>query len=314
MAMSFSKLFALLDLLQSHAIVSAATLTERLEVDGRSLRRMIVQLQRMGIPVESRRGRYGGYRLRPGATLPPLMLKDDEALSVTLGLLVTQRMGLSAAEGTLVKLRRVVPARIQEYVYALQAAITFDLPQTWIASSLTTLLTLGLATYRNQQVHLWYTDHAGNRSDRPFDCYGILYYQGAWYAIGWCGLRQAMRVLRMERISAVQLSATTFAPPPNFDALTFALHHFAAIPDTWHIQVWLDDALEHLRSLVPPAFATLAEEGHGVLLQAYDRDLAHTARFLINLGCPFRVIDPPELRVALRELADAILRYAHDGA
>src|SRR5579872_2728885 len=91
-----ARLLTALELLQARSSVSATLLAERLEVNTRSVRRYVTMLQDMGIPIETVRGRYGGYRLRPGFKLPPLMLTEDEALAVTLGLLAAQQLGLAS--------------------------------------------------------------------------------------------------------------------------------------------------------------------------------------------------------------------------
>lgn len=316
MAISIARVFHLLDILQSRALISASELTARLEMDARSLRRAVAQLQQLGIPVESVRGRYGGYRLRPGATLPPLMLQADEALVLSLGLLIAQSMGLgtpgSVVADTMMKLRRVVPAPLQAQVYALQASVTLDMPPMVGAPSLATLLLLSQSAYHHQGAHIRYVDQRQAVTERDIDCYGIVFHQGTWYAVGWCWLRQDIRIFRLDRIMQARASSAQFTPPASFDCLAFVLQHFAAIPDTWHIQVELHDSLERLRTVVPPTFATLEIAPSGVLLQAYDNDLAHMARFLVTLGCPFRVRQPAALRAQLRQLAAAIHDYAEE--
>src|SRR5215467_1410948 len=92
-----TRLLTLLELLQSRPGRTAAQLAERLEVDARSVRRYVTMLQDMGMPIVAERGRYGGYRLLPGYKLPPLMLSNDEAIAVTLGLLAADRLGLAGA-------------------------------------------------------------------------------------------------------------------------------------------------------------------------------------------------------------------------
>src|SRR5690606_2874133 len=93
-----SRVLTVLELLQARPGISGAELAERLEVDRRTVRRYITTLQDLGVPVEGTRGRHGGYRLRPGYKLPPLMLTDDEALAVNLGLLLSRRLGLTIDE------------------------------------------------------------------------------------------------------------------------------------------------------------------------------------------------------------------------
>ncbi|MEZ4677778.1 MAG: HTH domain-containing protein [Caldilineaceae bacterium] len=117
------RLLTILELLQVHGAMRGVDLAARLEVDVRTIRRYITMLQDMAIPIEAERGRYGQYVLRPGYKLPPLMLNEDEALTITLGLLITRRLGLrgdaSSAEGALAKILRVLPPEINDSAQAL---------------------------------------------------------------------------------------------------------------------------------------------------------------------------------------------------
>ena len=106
-----TRVLTVLELLQSRSRLSGAELAERLEVDRRTVRRYVSSLQELGVPVESESGRYGGYRLRPGYKLPPMMFTEEEALALILGLLVSRRVGFgqspSAIEGALVSFPNV---------------------------------------------------------------------------------------------------------------------------------------------------------------------------------------------------------------
>jgi len=90
-----TRVLTVLELLQSHRQMSGPKLAERLEVDVRSVRRYILMLQELGIPIEGERGRYGNYRLRRGFKMPPLMFTEEEALALTLGLLAAKRVGIA---------------------------------------------------------------------------------------------------------------------------------------------------------------------------------------------------------------------------
>ena len=125
-----TRVLTVLELLQAHRQMSGPRLAERLEVDVRSVRRYITMLQDLGIPIEAERGRYGNYRLMRGFKLPPLMLTEDEALALTLGLLVAKRLGLTiaapAVEGALAKIDRVLPEALRERVQAVQETLVLD--------------------------------------------------------------------------------------------------------------------------------------------------------------------------------------------
>ncbi|HEY8602099.1 MAG TPA: HTH domain-containing protein [Thermomicrobiales bacterium] len=112
-----ARVLTALELLQIRTVIGGAELATRLEVDARTVRSYITMLRDMGIPIEARPGRHGGYQLRPGFRLPPLMLTNDEAIAITLGLLFSRRVGLSdaapATVGALVKIERVLPEALR---------------------------------------------------------------------------------------------------------------------------------------------------------------------------------------------------------
>src|SRR5436305_11186104 len=125
-----TRLLTILELLQSYKHMSGAEIARRLEVDGRTVRRYIVMLQDMGIPVEAERGPYGAYQLQRGYKLPPLMFNDAEAVALTLGLLAIREfhfpVDVAAVEGALAKTGRVMPERLYNQARGLQEAITFN--------------------------------------------------------------------------------------------------------------------------------------------------------------------------------------------
>lgn len=121
-----ARVLAVLELLQAHGRMTGAELARRLEVDVRTVRKYVETLQDLGIPVEATLGRYGGYRLRPGFRLPPLIFGEDEAVALTLSLLVARRAGLAAEvdfEAVLAKVERVLPAASRERVQAVEAVV-----------------------------------------------------------------------------------------------------------------------------------------------------------------------------------------------
>src|SRR5262245_49259089 len=124
-----TRVLTILELLQARGSLSGAELAERLEVDRRTVRRYITMLQDLGIPIEGARGAAGGYRLRPGFKLPPLMLCDDEALAILLCLMVARRRGIPAdphtIEGALAKIERVLPDGLRMRLQAVQSAVAF---------------------------------------------------------------------------------------------------------------------------------------------------------------------------------------------
>jgi predicted DNA-binding transcriptional regulator YafY len=311
-----TRLLAALEIMQARPSITAAELARRLAVEPRSVRRYVMMLQDLGIPVEAERGRYGGYRLLPGFKLPPLMLSDDEALAVTLGLLAAQGLGLGgtapAVDGALAKIERVLPLALRERVRALRETVALDVaPREGVRAPAGDWVPLfSAAAHNGQRVRMRYGRHEGEESARALDPYGLVYRAGRWYVVGYCHLRHAVRVFRLDRVLAAALMEERFKPPAGFDPLAYAVESFAAIPARWLVEVLLETTLERVRFAVPPDFATLEETPEGVVLRAYDDDLEHTARFLAGLGCRLHVRQPPELHVALRRLGEALVEMA----
>src|SRR5471032_783945 len=125
-----TRVLAVLELLQTHGRMSGADMAHRLAVDGRTLRRYIVMLEQLGIPIMSERGRYGGYALMPGFKLPPMMFSDEEALALSLGLLAARSLGLAATKPAIVsaqaKLERIMPDGLKQRVGAIDETVKLD--------------------------------------------------------------------------------------------------------------------------------------------------------------------------------------------
>jgi len=309
-----TRVLAVLELLQSHRALTGAALSERLEIDRRSVRRYIVMLQDMGIPIETQRGPHGGYRLRPGFKLPPLMFTEEEALALTLGLLAARRLGLisqaPAVEGALAKVERVLPQLLQERVQAVQDTLSLSFPPLRTPPSSGILLLLCTAAQQEKRVHLCYQDWQGGESERDVDTYGLVYRGGFWYSTGYCHLRQDLRVFRLDRIKQVEIQEEIFIRPVDFDCVEYVLRSLSQTPTTWQIEVLLETTLEEARSMMSPAMAMLESVPQGVMMTCSFGHLENMAHFLTGLECAFLVIQPPELRDALHKLAARVEQMA----
>lgn len=222
-----ARLLTVLNLLQARPSITAAELAKRLEVNTRSARRYITMLQDLGIPIEALRGRYGGYRLGAGFKLPPLMWTEEEALAVTLGLRVVQQLGLArtvpTVESALAKVERVLPPALRERIQAMQETVILDVASPAVVSTVDQVLALSTAAYQGQRVWIRYQSKAGEQTKRALDCYGLAYHRECWYAIGYCHLRQEMRVFRLDRILQIEPCEGHFEWPLDFDSLGYAL-------------------------------------------------------------------------------------------
>jgi predicted DNA-binding transcriptional regulator YafY len=304
-----SRLLSLLELLQGRPAVTGGELAERLGVERRTVRRYVALLQELGIPVDGQRGAGGGYRLRPGYRLPPLMLSDDEAVVVVLGLLAARRFGLdtenAAVDGALEKIHRVLPLVLRRQVEALEQALGFT--RATVAGAPVpgdAVLMLADAIRRHRRVRTAYRSYSGADTLRELSPYGLVVHAGRWYLAAHDHGRADTRTFRIDRMSSTTVGReTAFAPPDGFDAVAYVSGSLARVPWTWEVEVVLDLPIESASARIPATLAELAEEGGRTLLRMRVESLDWTTRFLAGLGCSFTIRRPEELRASLRELA-----------
>ncbi len=307
-----TRLLTVLELLQTHEQLSSSELAARLEVAPRTVRRYILMLQDLGIPIEAEMGRSGGYSLRPGFRLPPMMFTNDEALALIVGLMAAQHLGLSSAahaiEGAKAKLQRVLPEVVRGQTQGIESSLMFDFsaPAQQIESAVLTIL--GQAAHAEQQVRLIYRTEA-SETERVVDPYGVVYHDG-WYLVGYCHLRTAIRVFRLDRIVAVRRVPGTFVRPSDFNSLDYLIHSFAVIPDRWDVEVILKVSVDAARSVIAAGLGLLEAHPEGTRFTTGITDLDWMARYLVSLGWPLIVCQPAELRQAFAKLADEIAAFA----
>ncbi|GLV55560.1 transcriptional regulator [Dictyobacter sp. S3.2.2.5] len=309
-----ARVLTVLELLQTHGRMTGAELARRLEVNIRTVRDYIQMLGDLGIPVEAVRGRYGAYRLRPGYKLPPLIFTEDEALALTLSLLMAREHELAqtspAFEGALTKIERVLPTTTREHVQAVEQTVIIESDAYRAAPALAVVTILSSAVHRRRCVCLGYRSARAETTKRTFSPYGIMAHEGVWYTIGYCHLRQSQRLLRLDRITRAALTDETFPSPENFDMRGAVLRSLASVPRVWQVEVWLEATLEEARRKSQLTQGHFTEGNGGVLLRVEVEDLQWMARLLAGIGLPFTIHHPPELRTALRQHAQTMLDYA----
>ncbi|MCX4747308.1 YafY family transcriptional regulator [Kitasatospora sp. NBC_01287] len=327
------RVLTLLELLQSGGTRTVAELADRLGVEGRTVRRYVDHLIDLDVPVESVRGRYGGYRLGPGYRLPPLMLNDDEALAVLLGLLTARRAGLpatagaasaagAASETAAAKIRRVLPERLARRLHAVLESLSFTAPpQEGAVPETGILLTVADAVRHRRPVSIRYTGRDGRRSERTLHPYGIVTHAGRWYVTGADPGIGEDRTFRLDRIADARALPGSFEPPAGLDPARHVLAGLAGAAYRYEVVVRIQGTVERIRARLPAGLARLEEDPLAVGEEPPQAERWHRVELrverldwlpalLASLDLPFAVERPDELRDLVAALADRLAASA----
>ncbi|MFE5406156.1 helix-turn-helix transcriptional regulator [Streptomyces sp. NPDC056580] len=321
------RVLTLLELLQSGGTRTVAELADRLGVEGRTVRRYVDQLIDLDVPVESVRGRYGGYRLAPGYRLPPLMLSDDEALAVLLGLVAGRRTGLTTTQNTAsetahAKIRRVLPKHLARRLDTLLEALAFtEQPGEFDTPDAGVLLTIADAVRHHRPVSIRYTDRDGRRSERTLHAYGIVAHAGRWYVTGEDARIGEDRTFRLDRVADARTLPGTFEAPVGPDPAQRLLTAFATAEYRHQVTLRIHGTVEHIRAHLPAGVASLEEHepaagqedrtaGRWLRVELRAQRLDWLPPVLASLDRPFVIERPDELRDLVVALADRLTSYA----
>jgi predicted DNA-binding transcriptional regulator YafY len=311
-----ARLLELLELLQAQPLLTGREISDRLEIDPRTVRRYVGALQDLGIPVEGQRGVGGGYRIRPGYRLPPLMLTDDEAVAVALGVQAAGRLGLSgsteAADGALLKIRRVLPDGLRRRVEALEATLDFTSRARKVAPVRgDTVLLLADVIRRRRRVRGTYRAFSGEETRRELSPHGLVVHSGRWYLAAHDHLRDDLRTFRVDRMRRLRaIAEIAVDPPEGFNAVAYVSTSLARVPWRWEVEVVLDLPVDEAVRRVPATLAELIEEEGTTVLRMRVGSLDWMATVLAGLGCDFAIRAPAELRASVRALGERLARSA----
>ena len=300
-----ARLLDLLELLQARPLITGQEIADRLEIDRRTVRRYITALQELGIPVEGQRGVGGGYRMRPGFRLPPLMLTEDDAVAVVLGLLAAGRLGADV-EDALAKIHRVLPDALRRRVEALEATLAFtEAPPRAAPVRGDAALRLAEAIRRRRRLRAGYRTFSGEESNRELSPHGLVVHSGRWYLAAFDHGRDDLRTFRVDRMSRVAIAEEPALPPPDgFDAVAEVSRSLARVPWNWEVEVLLALPLDEAAQRIPATLAELIEAEDGTLLRMRVGSLDWMAGVLAGLDCPFAIRRPDELRAQRSKAGD----------
>lgn len=304
------RLLRLLSLLEARREWPGAELAERLGVTGRTVRRDVGRLRELGYPVEGTTGTAGGYRLASGRDLPPLLLDDEEAVAVAVGLLTAATApGLEeTAARALAKLGQVLPARLRGRVAALgEATVPVAGTTTGPRVDPATLGLIGGAHRDHEVLAFGYADRAGRVTERRVEPHGLVAVAGRWVMVAWDRDRGDWRTFRLDRMSDVTGTRHRFTPRPlpAPDAATYLARTLAAPPYRYRARVTVPLDTDAVRRRSPgPVPGELTETAGGSVLELRGDDADLIAAHIVALGPGATVEAGPELRAHLREVAD----------
>lgn len=301
------RVLTLLEILQARDRVSGAELAERLEVDLRTVQRYIVRLKDLNIPIDSSPGVGGAYRLRPGFRLPPLLLTNEEAFALSLGLRALRQIGLSAfapaTESALEKLRRVLPDALKESIRTVEDVVAIE-PGPWVVrTSVESLIRAASAIRAGKRIRFHYEAHAGAASRRQIEPYAVMHFDGRWYLIGHCLSRKALRTFRLDRVTDLVVGTASFRRPAGFDAGSYLKQRMPFIQSEYQIEVWIDMPVEEAERTFAPMRVIVDEQRGGTRLRCGRDRLEMFAAMLLSMGRRIVVHSPTELRETFRRLA-----------
>ena len=326
MARPTAQVLTLLELLQSGGIRTMTELAGRLGVEPRTVRRYVDHLIDLDVPVESVRGRYGGYRLAPGHRMPPLMLSNDEALAVLLGLIAGRRAGLITATGTAsetaaAKIRQVLPERLARTLDTVLGSLAFTAPPgEFPAPETTVLLAIADAVRHHRPISIRYTAADGRRSDRTLHPYGLVAHSGRWYVTGADPGIGEDRTFRLDRIADARTLPGSFDPPAGLDPVQRVLSGLATAPYRHHVILRIQGTAEQIRARLPASVATIQDAPPAatadpqterwIRVELRAERLDWLPPVLASLDRPFTIEQPDELRGLVTALADRLTASA----
>jgi predicted DNA-binding transcriptional regulator YafY len=312
-----ARVLQLLTLLQTRRAWSGEELADRLEVTGRTLRRDIDRLRDLGYPVEAVRGRSGGYRLGAGAHLPPLVLDDDEAVAIAVGLRAAAGAAITGIEDTsvraLAKLEQLLPDRLRRRVQAVAGNLT---DHRWEASDeprvdVDTLTVLAQGCRDREEVRFGYERRDGEQTVRLVEPHHVVAVGRRWYLVAWDRRREDWRTFRLDRITEPALAGVRFAPRPvpGDDPVAYVLASLGSFPRPFEALVTIGADVDDVRATTPWLGDDVVAAGEGrcrVVLRAVEQRYLVGGIVRLAQDHPVEVLGPPALLDELRALGSRL--------
>jgi predicted DNA-binding transcriptional regulator YafY len=309
------RLLKLLSLLQTRRDWPGNELAERLEVSGRTIRRDVERLRELGYPVDAVTGPAGGYRLHAGTAMPPLLLDDDEAVAIAVGLRTAAGASVAGIEETairaLVKLEQVLPAHLRRRVNALQSVLA-TLPASGPMVDPESLTAIAAACRERERLRFAYRSRDATDSNRHVEPHSLVNLGRRWYLVAWDCDREGWRTFRIDRLERPRPASTRFAPRtlPAKDPAAYVAANLKGAPSRYQARVTLHAPAAEVSSR-PYLWGTVEPiDERSCEYRTSDDKLDWLTLRIGMLGIEFEVHEPPELVQAFRDLADRCGRAA----
>jgi predicted DNA-binding transcriptional regulator YafY len=303
-----ARLLRLLSLLQARRDWTGTELAARLGVTTRTIRNDMDRLRGLGYPVDARPGVAGGYRLGTGGALPPLLLDDEEAVAVAIGLRAAASGSIVGIEETsvraLVKLQQVLPSRLRRKVSAFQSS-ALPMPSRGPRVDPDVLTTIASACRDHEQLRFDYQAHSGTASRRSVEPYRLVNDRRRWYLVAWDTDRDAWRTFRVDRIEPRTPTGLRFTPralPPDREIAAQVARGIGEATWRYRARVIVHAPAAHVRDRMP---IPVEVEPLGEDQCAFEPGSDHPEMLALYLGlldADFTIADSPELIDALRRL------------
>jgi predicted DNA-binding transcriptional regulator YafY len=312
-----ARLLRLLSLLQSRRDWNSTELAARLDVTTRTVRNDVERLRALGYPVDARPGVAGGYRLGVGAGMPPLLLDDEEAVAVAIGLRTAASGSIAGLEETsvraLAKLQQILPARLRHRISAFGSHV-LPLPSPGPQVDTDLLTAIAGACRDRERLRFDYRTHSGAASRREVEPYRLVSDRRRWYLVAWDPDRDDWRTFRVDRIDLRTPNGPRFSPrelPPDHEIAARVARGVGEATWRYRARVIVHAPAAYVRKRLP---IPMDVEPLGEDRCAFEPGSDHPQLLALYLGmldADFEVIDSPELADALRQLADRYQRAAN---
>lgn len=309
-----ARVLQLLSLLQTRRTWTGSELMGRLEVSERTLRRDIDRLRELGYQVRATTGPTGGYQLEAGADIPPLLLDDEEAVAIALGLRTAAGGTISGMEETslraLAKLEQVLPPRLRSHISTVQTTVV-PVINPWVTVEVEVLTAVAQACRDSERIRFEYSARDGQTSERNVEPHQLVSIRQRWYLLAYDRDRDDWRTFRLDRMGTPWVTRARFQPRPipGGDPAGYVQQSLQSIPTRFQVKVVLHAAAAEIEPRLHHCSGTLESIDERTCLLHIEGDYLEWLAFqFLYLGVDFTVQEPAEMADYVGDLSSRLVR------